>query len=174
MDECMAWLHQGIADFEAAIAFDSLQRNEFHCQIIAKFQQAVEKMIKSIVAALRDAGILAIQIGYGHQVSPFMKTMLQLPHAKKDRTVQRRLCILLDSPTRDGIRDLERLIPRRPPPGQEPNRNTEYPFPTAATWSYPASKGVFRREEVERYRSVAKRVRTQVPAIVSILRRGAR
>ena len=171
MDECTAWLFQGIADHEAAIAIDSLDREKFGCHVIAKLQQAVEKLIKSIVASLRDAGILAIEIGFGHSVSRFVATMLSLPHAKAVRLAQRRLWKMLDAPTRAGISAIDELVPRRPPPGTPPTRNTEYPFQTQQQkWAYPALDGVFDPTDLVRFRAVANRIRTQVPAIVSAIR----
>lgn len=174
MDESWAWLQQGIADHDAAIALGSFQRENFRCHVIAKFQQSVEKCVKSIVAALREANILSIEIGWTHAVSPFVKVMIRLPHARANFGIQRSLWILLDIKTRETISALDKLVPRRPPPGREPERNTEYPFRNDGEWTFPAKSEAFDAKDIQRFQGVVNRIRTQAPRIVSALSRQPR
>src|SRR5262249_48923353 len=61
------------------------------CQAIAKWQQTVEKIIKAIVAALREAGILSVQIGYRHDVEKFVRVLIRLPRATENKSIQQHL-----------------------------------------------------------------------------------
>ena len=123
---------QGIVDYDTAIALESLARPEFHCQIVAKWQQAVEKLVKSLVAGLDEAKLSGIKIGFGHDAMPYVAAMLRGPGSKSYLAVRRRLSALMDQRTRNGIRALDQLAPRRPAPGNVPGRNTEYPFLSVA------------------------------------------
>src|SRR5207248_4102389 len=131
VDEFMAWLLQARADREAAELLAGGEVRHGRCHAIAKWQQTVEKAIKAIVACLRDAGVLHIEIGYKHGVERFVSVLIRLPHARDNRTIQQQLHGFLDQATRSGLRALDALVPRRPAPGDGPQRNTEYPFLTA-------------------------------------------
>jgi len=175
VDEASAWFRQGVADRLAAERFAGDNDTETRCHAIAKWQQTVEKCVKAIVAALRMAGVLHIEIGYGHKAARFIDVLIRLPHAVKHRAVQQELRRLLDGRTRAGIVALDALAPRRPPPGQLPTRNTEYPFQdAAANWTYPASAGVFSQEETQRFRALAHRIVEGVGRITSAIRRRPR
>lgn len=172
MDEALAWLRQGAADHAAAGRLDD-SGGGFRCHAIAKWQQAVEKSMKSVVAALGDAGVLHSEIGYRHEVERFLKVLIRIPRADRHKDVARYLRALLDERTRGDIRALDRLVPRRPAPGQPPRLNTEYPFRNAAgDWSYPAAPGAFRADDVKRYRALSHRIVTAAHKISSALRRG--
>ena len=117
-------------------------------------QQTVAKAVKAIVAALRDAGILDIHIGFDHAVERF-----RMPHAADNRAIQQHLRVLFDENTRMSIRSLDSLAPRRPiQRGGQLRRNTEYPYHDAeGNWSYPAHDKAFSAEELRRFRAVARR-----------------
>src|SRR5262245_36992915 len=126
MDESIAWLSQGIADRRAAELLFADHEEKDRCHVIAKWQQAVEKTIKAIVAALREAGVINVQIGYQHEVARFIRILVNLRGVPGTRHIQNQLRGLLDQQTRAAIIALDALVPRRPPPGQKPRRNTEY------------------------------------------------
>lgn len=172
MDEPLAWLRQAVADRLAAERFIADKGGAIPCHAVAKYQQTVEKAIKAIVAALRDIGVLHIEIGYQHEVERFMNVLIRLPRAAENKTVQQHLRGLLDENTRAGIRSLDALVPRRPPPGERPHKNTEYPFCDAeGEWIYPAADGVFSSEDVSRFRAMAHRIADRAGQILSAIRR---
>lgn len=173
MDESVAWLNQGIADRAASERFAADEDRSTRCHALAKCQQAVEKSVKAIVAALRDAGVLHIEIGFGHAVEPFLRVLVRLPRPGDTKTIRQHLNGLLDEATRAGIRALDALAPRRPPPGGRLRRNTEYPFHAAAGgWTYPADETTFSAQEMNRFRALAYRVVAGAGRIVSAIRRG--
>ena len=175
VDESLAWLQQAFADRTAAERFNADNEGKTRCHALAKWQQTVEKAIKAVVAALRQAGVLHIEIGYRHEVERFMSVLLRLPHAEDNRAVQQHLKRLLDENTRAGIRSLDALVPQRPGPGERPRRNTEYPFQNPeGQWTYPAAEEVFSSEEVRRFRGLAFRIVDGAGRIISAIRRAPR
>ena len=173
MTERRAWLRQSEADLHAiARALDADDPGTY-CHAIAKCQQAVEKGIKGLVAALRDSGVLSIEIGYRHEVSRFLKVLVKSPNAHQYPAVTARLRRLLDWRTRQAIEALDRLTPKRPPPGGLPARNTEYPFRTSVgeMWRSPGEKDIFGRDELEIYRAMAHRIVVECNRLVSIIER---
>lgn len=172
MDEAAAWLGQAIADHKAAEHLAADPDRYGRCQAIAKWQQAVEKAFKSLIAALRDAGIVHIEIGYGHTIERFLDLLIRLPHAGTHTVVQRKLRGFLDQQTRAGIAAFDGLVPKRPPPGQQPGRNTEYPYHVGGgQWTYPAAQGVFSSDEFQRFRALAYRVVERIDRLVADIRR---
>lgn len=172
MDESGAWLFQANSDREAAERFTLDGRIPVPCHAIATWQQAVEKSIKSLVAALGDVGVVSMPIGYKHEVSKFVRALVQLPRQNQNREIQNHLHRLLDADTRAGIGDLEQLVPKRPAPGNLPGRNTEYPFlDENQEWTYPAADGSFSQIEIEWFRKLAHRVVARSERIVSVIRR---
>ena len=77
MDESIAWLQQAIADRKAVELFAANAEGWTRCHVLAKCQQTVEKAIKAIIAALRHAGILHIEIGYRHEVERFLTVLIR-------------------------------------------------------------------------------------------------
>ena len=134
MDESFAWLQQASADRQAAERFAGSAEGWARCHALAKCQQTVEKAIKAIVAALRDAKVLHIEIGYRHEVARFLNVLIRLPHAAANRAIQRHLQSFLNQDTRNGIRDLDALAPRRPrrDRGCDETPNTLFTMQTAA------------------------------------------
>jgi hypothetical protein len=141
VDEFMASLLQARADWEAAELLANEEISYSYCRAIAKWQQTVEKPIKAIVACLRDAGILHIDIGYQHGVERFVSVLIRLPHVTDNRSIQQQLHGFLDQHTRAGIRALDALVPRRPAVGHGPRRNTEYPGGVASDLEDRAAEG---------------------------------
>jgi hypothetical protein len=170
VDESTAWLYQAMADRRAAERLAADEMGTGRCHAVAKWQQTVEKAVKALVSALHDAGILGAGVVHRHQVEPYVRTLVRLPRAPGNRTIQQTLHGLLDQSTRSGISALDGLAPRLPP-----RRNTEYPFRNAVgQWTYPAAEGVFSQAEIQQFRALAHRVLDGAERIVSVIRRRPR
>ena len=176
MDESAAWIAQAGADRAAAVrerGFAERLEAPVWCHTVAKYQQAVEKSIKAIVAALHECGVRGLPpIGYDHRVQNHLRLLRRLPGGGAGPTIQRKLKDFLDAATRNTIRNLENLAPRRPAPGDPHPRNTEYPFNTAGgAWTYPAASDSFSVAEVKEFQKLMGRVSHYATNIVSALRR---
>ena len=176
MDESAAWIAQAAADRAAAErkrSFAERLKAPAWCHTVAKYQQAVEKSIKAIVAALRECGVRGLHpVGYDHRVQNHLRLLRRLPGGGALPTIQRKLQDFLDAATRNSIGNLENLAPRRPAPGDPHPRNTEYPFNAAGDWTYPAASDSFSLAEVKEFQKLMARVSHYATNIVSALRRG--
>jgi hypothetical protein len=177
MDESAAWVAQAAADRAAAErehAFAKDLESPSWCHAVAKYQQAVEKYIKSIVAGLRECGVRGVPAtGYDHLVQNHLRLLRRLPGGGAGRSVQSKLKEFLDVQTRNGIRNLENLAPKRPGPGELHSRNTEYPFNAGdGDWTYPADPDSFSVAEVREFHKLMAHVSYYARNIVSALRRG--
>jgi len=177
MDESAAWIAQAKADFAAAEREGQLAgrlKEPVWCHAIAKYQQAVEKFIKAIVAALRDCGVRGMHpIGHDHRVQNHLRLLRKLPGRGAGPLIQRKLNEFLNAATKNSISKLEKLAQRWPAPGSPYLRNTEYPFNTPrGRWAYPAAPGSFSASEVKEFQSLARRVAHNARNVVSALRRG--
>jgi hypothetical protein len=174
VDESHAWLQQALADREAAEREQAAAKaasNKVWCHAVAKYQQAVEKAAKAMVAGLAKAKIINARIGYKHEVEKWVKVLVRLPARPGSTSIQRHLNRLFDSATRNELRSLESLIPKASPDGR-PRRNTEYPFHDAAgNWTYPAARAVFSVDEIERFRALSYRIADVASRILATLRR---
>ncbi len=103
MDEPAAWLYQAMADRQAAERFVADEKGTGRCHAIAKWQQTVEKAVKALVSVLHDAGILGAGVIPRHEVERYVGTLIRLPRAAGNRTLQQTLHGLLDEKTRAGI-----------------------------------------------------------------------
>jgi hypothetical protein len=173
MSEHRAWLRQAQRDREVAERAVDLGDASTFCHGLAKLQQAVEKSVKALIVALRDHRDLEIAVGWAHGVERFMGILIRLPRAVGDRNdIQGHIRRLLDENTRGDIRALDRLAPRRPPPGLPPQRNTEYPFLHAGEWHAPADLDIFSRQELDRFRALAGRIVAGCARLISAIERG--
>jgi hypothetical protein len=173
VDEATAWLNQARSDRTAGDRAADPEDTTTRCHALAKYQQAVEKAVKGLAAALRLAGIGTVAAGWRHDAEPFVSYFVRLPRGEGAQRVQAPLRRLFDPPTRDGIRALDSLAPRRPPPGQPLRRNTEYPYHDGqGGWIYPAVEGAFSDAEVRRFRALAYRIVDGAGRMASAVRRG--
>lgn len=173
MNEPRAWLAQARSDF--AVGSNLLDRQLPVCHPIAKFQQAVEKAVKGLVVALAAARILAMQVGRRHEVEPYVSAMVRLRRSPSRRSVHNAIQHLFGADIRAQIRDLDALVPKWPPPGVPPSRNTEYPFQDSKChWIAPAHADVFDTSETVEFRRLAANIVDGCSRIVSAIERGPR
>ncbi len=81
------WITQADSDRLCAIRLYDGADHRTYCQAISKHQQTVEKSIKAIVAAIRDAGIVVLPIGYTHAVDKLISGLRHLPKPKDNRDI---------------------------------------------------------------------------------------
>ncbi len=174
MNESRAWLQQAISDLRAGDRErEAVQKVvTLHlCHAVGKYQQSVEKAIKAIIAALREAGFTNWQIGRGHEVATrYIPMLFRIPRTGNENLLQQ-LSRVLDGNTKARIKLLESLAPKWPPPGQPFPRNTEYPFQDSAGWTYPAMRGIFSSSEIDEFQRLAHRVEWGVQRILSAISR---
>jgi len=165
--EC--WFIQSRSDLAAgAKVFDKSDATTY-CQAIAKYQQAVEKSIKGLVAGFKNAGILSCDLQNVHDVQKPMRVLMNLPRKADNKDIQNKIRGLLFENRRNVIATLCALAPK----GHKPvRRNTEYPFQkTDESWLAPAEVGAFAIEETARFSSLARKIVGDAPRIVRALRR---
>ncbi len=88
MDEPAAWLYQAMADRQAALRFVAGEKGTGRCHAVAKWQQTVEKAVRALFSALHDAGILGAGVIPRHEVERYVGTLIRLPRAAGNRTIQ--------------------------------------------------------------------------------------
>lgn len=166
------WLVQVESDLAAAERVRDEQDERTWCQALAKYQQAVEKSVKAVFAAMKDYGLGLPPLGYDHDVSKLISMMGKLPKAA-DKTLQQHVDGLLTRYHREEIAAISALAPRKPDArlGQLHRLNTEYPYEVSAgVWSAPAVAGTFSRKQLDRFGSLAIYLFAGACKIVSALR----
>lgn len=145
-----------------------------HCQAIAKQQQAAEKSVRALVAALREAGFTTMPTRRTHDVEAEISALRRIPFRgdADSRDVGSRLNHLLSEHRCAEIRALCALAPKWPAPGWLFPKNTEYPYQDRdGSWRAPADPGSFRRSDVDRFRNLTKRLVLEVTRLVSAVQR---
>ena len=166
------WLNQAHSDLDAARRLFDTDDDSSFCQAISKYQQVVEKSVKAMAAAVRDAGISPINTGFAHEVEKIVSALVFLPRGKAPTDIRNRISGLLHEGHRSEIRALCALAPKRPGPGELARRNTEYPFQRPdGSWIAPHESGAFELSDVERFRDLASRISDGSARIVSALER---
>ena len=163
MLEFLAWLTQARSDYSAAgreFQWALQQRPPVLCHAVAKYQQALEKFIKAIMSALREAGVGGVHsAGYDHHVQNHLRILRRIPGGGVGRSIQKHLRDFLDRDTMRGISTLENLAPRRPAPGLPHERNTEYPYNApGGGWTCPAVPDSFSLVEVQEFEKLLRRI----------------
>src|SRR5438132_13308314 len=87
VDEPAAWLHQAMADRQAAERFVADDQGTGRCHAIAKWQQTLEKSVKALVVALREAGIRGGGVRARHDVERYVGALIRLPRGPGNRKV---------------------------------------------------------------------------------------
>lgn len=150
------WLRQAESDLRLLELIERHAETEsgLYCQRIAKSQQAVEKSIKAIAAALGHS----LQVGfprdfeYRHDVSKVVDAL-----RNKQFSWLRRLQQHLERHSLE-LKEVCGWAPSGVPrPGDVHRRNSEYPYETSlGVWTYPAASGAIDPKEVARARFVAR------------------
>jgi hypothetical protein len=174
MHEFFAWLTQARSDYvtaEREFQWAVGQRSPVLCHAVAKYQQALEKFIKAIVSALRDAGVGGVHpVGYGHHVQNHLRLLRRIPGGGAGRSIQNHLTKFLDRDTVRGITVLESFAPRMPAPGASHARNTEYPYNApGGGWTCPAVPDSFSLSEVREFEQLLRRISYYANKVVATL-----
>ncbi len=153
------WLSQARSDWEAARRLLDLDDDGTFCQAIAKYQQVVEKSVKAIATAIRDAGISPISTGFTHEIEKLVSSLVHLPRGKGPTNIKDQIKSLLHEGHRGEIRALCALAPKRPGPDELARRNTEYPYQRPdGSWIAPHERGAFESSDIDRFRALASRI----------------
>ena len=171
-DLAWAWLHQAASDLAASDRCYDHRAEETICHAIAKHQQAVEKAVKAIVAALNDRGVINVATGFRHDVERLVSVLTRLPHRPSNKEIQNQIHGLLNEHHRGEIKAICLLAPKRPGAGELARRNSEYPYQNRdGTWRAPSDDGSFGKRDIERFRLVANRILDGSFRIVSAIYR---
>lgn len=167
------WLSQPHSDLAASGRVLVPTDGSTYCQAISKYQQAVEKTVKALGAALHSSGIMTLpsKYYYRHDVSEMARAMLPLVMTGR-RAVLPSIQNILHFRAIQDITKLCSLAPARPQPGTLHPQNTEYPYEiSSGHWTYPASPGSFKLKEVERFRSFSFELYDKCSRIIAALDR---
>jgi HEPN domain-containing protein len=166
------WLNQAHSDLAAARRIFDVDDESSFCQSIAKYQQIVEKSVKAVAAAVRDAGISAISTGFTHEVEKIVSALVLLPRDRGPKDIKGQIKALLNEGRRSEIRALCALAPKRPGPGELARRNTEYPYQRPdGSWIAPHESGAFTISDVNRFRALATRIIEGSARMISAIER---
>jgi len=172
MKQSEAWLTQAKSDHDAVQRVLVKQEPATYCQAIAKCQQAVEKSIKAMVAAVNELGVEFFTITASHSLTEEIKALQTLRRAIDNTSVDRLTRVFTQKRLR-LIQEISALAPRFPRGEEAFVRNTEYPYALASGgWTAPAAKDGFTEDEVNRYQSLARELYQNVSRFVSAVRLG--
>lgn len=173
MNEPRAWLAQARSDF--AVGSHLFEQKVPLCHATAKFQQAVEKAVKGLCAALTAAQILSMPVGRRHEVEQYVSAMVRLRRSPSRRSLHNAIQRHFGADVRAHIRQLDALAPKWPPPGVPPARNTEYPYQDAKhQWRAPTQADAFNASEAEVFRQLAANIVDGCSRLISALERRPR
>jgi hypothetical protein len=166
------WLRQAYSDLFMSDSIGAPEAPVDTCQRVGKQQQAVEKAVKAVVAALRQKGIVKMPTPRGHtiavEISQILSAIDRIPSSRKTTDIVQRVQNLFHGQNVVLINDLCSLAPKWPAPGNLFPRNTEYPFQQdATTWCAPCDLSVFTPSELNRFSRLAKAVVAHAGKIVS-------
>lgn len=174
MKQSAAWVLQASSDLDAARRVLDEQKASTYCQSLANYQQAVEKSVKAMVAALNEAGVIQVAISGNHTLEHEING-LDAVRRKKHGVGSASLEIIerLFQNRKDDITFLCALAPKLPKQGVAYPRNTEYPFSDASEegWTAPAAPNTFTLEEVRRAERLAWPLHHSASRFASSLRR---
>jgi len=168
------WWEQAESDRRAARRVLNVDDPRTFCHAVAKQQQAVEKAVKALASALRDAGMASVRIKFTHGVDKLINVLKRLHRPNSvNSTVQGRLDRLLTPHWESEISAIMELAPHRPLEDQPVPRNTEYPYQNQdGSWRAPASAGSFADADVRRFQALADHIVTGAERLVAaIIRR---
>lgn len=174
MKQSEAWILQARSDLAAAQVVFKEGDASTYCQALAKYQQATEKSVKGMVAALNELGVSQISISGNHNLEHEMNALDAVRRKKPNldnssvNVINRTL-----KGYKTDILALSVLAPKLPKPGLVYPRNTEYPFNDASPegWTAPATPGTYTFEEVRKAHRLAWPLHQIAARFASSLRR---
>ena len=150
-----AWMQQAESDFRTAQRVDNAQDARTRCQAISKYQQSVEKSIKSVLDKLHAAGLIRNGSDRNHRVARYAAVLSGFPATNDNRDLLNQLRRLFTDSLVEQIDLLDSLVPAYPAPGAVARRNHEYPFQdVAGNWHAPSDVDAFTVGEVKRIRDL--------------------
>jgi hypothetical protein len=156
-------LRQAESDVRCGNAVFTKTDDSTYCHALAKYQQAVEKGVKSLLHAAADAGLTATRPRRRHEVSHEVSALIHLANRRGADDLATKIHGSLGQDTRGEITALCGFAP-----GPDDTRNTEYPYPDDdGSWRSPCDPGSFVIDEVERFRRFAERFLQNARLIVS-------
>jgi len=170
------WLRQAYSDLFMSVSTGTPAAPVHNCQRVGKQQQAVEKAVKAVLAALRQRGMIRTCTPRGHtihvEISHILSAIGRLPSSRKTNDLVQLVQNLFYAQNVGHINDLCSLAPKWPAQGNLFPRNTEYPFQQAtAAWLAPCDPEVFTQPELNRFDHLAKAVVAGAGKIVSVSER---
>ena len=149
-------MQQAESDYRAAQRVDNDTDARTRCQAISKYQQCVEKSVKSIIDKLNAASITNVHSDSRHHVARYAAVFTNVPRTRQTGDLLNQLARLFTDSVVEQIRLLDSLVPEYPTAGALAARNHEYPYQaTAADWRAPSDVGAFTLGELRRIRSCA-------------------
>jgi HEPN domain-containing protein len=168
------WWIQADADRRAARRVFDLADERTYCQAVAKQQQAVEKSVKALAAAVRDARLASVRIKFTHEVDKLLNALNRLhPPTGENAVIQSRIHQLISTRWEKEIGDLMALAPKALAEGEMLlARNTEYPYQNAdGSWRAPAESGSFSDADVRRFQALADHIVFGTERLISAIER---
>ena len=151
-----AWMEQAQSDFRTAQRVDNAHDARSRCQAISKYQQCVEKSVKSVLDKLHSANLVRTRSDRAHRVARYAAVLSAFPATRDSRDLLNQLRTLFSDRIVQQIDLLDSLVPEYPPPGTLARRNHEYPFQDAAgDWHAPSEEHAFTPGEIKRIRHCA-------------------
>lgn len=145
------------------------------CQLVAKYQQTVEKSVKALAVALTRADIAVYHVGSAHDVVRIASS-IQAAAPAWSREYKELKEMLLKAFARhhlEIIKQLDAIVPQYPAKGQLARRNSEYPFQQVAgdVWCVPCASTTFTKGEMKRFAATAGVIVRMTGELVSALGR---
>lgn len=166
------WLRQALSDLECATLLEV--RPELRCHAVAKYQQTLEKSVKALAVAVSDNTAVQITIRFNHEVEGYINILQRVPLTPTSNVPQR-IRSLFNARDTSLLHDLIAQAPRRPAPGENFARNTEYPFQNAeGEWAAPADADVYSLEELRTWSRLTTKTVLEIERLVGVLYRTKR
>ncbi len=156
MTLAQAWMRQAESDYRAAQRVDNHQDASTRCQAISKYQQCVEKSVKSVLDKLHAVRVTGTRSDRRHPVARYASVLTNLQRTEETKHLLNQLARLFTARIVEQIALLDSLVPEYPAAGRLAARNHEYPFQTSATdWCAPCDDDVFSESEIKQMRNCA-------------------
>lgn len=151
-----AWMCQAESDFRTARLVDNRHDARTRCQAISKYQQCVEKSVKSILDKLHAAQIIKNHSDSSHKVGRYAAVFRNIPRTRDTSYLLNQLARLFTETVVLQMHLLDSFVPEYPKGGASAARNHEYPFQqTTADWLAPSDEDAFTHGEIRRIRNCA-------------------